>query len=495
MRTKKLLRNSAEPTLRSESTVRKVARKGISSPWQSHSELTRWKLGPGAALKLPGKGLWTLHPQFLSRSVFKSCGASASIVFQQPANFKSSQSGFSLLEIILAIVLFVGVAVAIFRLSGTSQCFSTEATSIAQQNVYATLRAQIALQGINPTAVTNLAYPALNPALNSPGTPVASSAGSDDQRNMGFFRSITSFEKSAQVPANGANRNQWGSAQRTAINYQTPESDGQTSKGIGFGYSIGSTGGAPIPPSTATPLSAPSFKFSGDLTSAPFPLNGIIAYPSNPPGTTYHFTTDGSMPTPSSPSWNNNPGWTIGNFPPRVTITAFNSDSQYSPSTPTTAAYTYTLSINFSRADGRSDLYDFTYSDLVSPASAGIVLTSYVNDVMILYTTDLSNPKSFGTVYTGAFTPDPTLFNPNATLNTIVTSIDSRYIASPITTYKLTPVMVTLPDPAIPTDNSTPVPTGSIVAIDFSDLFANPITQLDALPTDSSSDTLLITLN
>jgi hypothetical protein len=406
---------------------------------------------------------------------------------------KVSQNAFSLVEIVLAIVLFGGVSVAIWRLSGTSQRFNTEATSVAQQNAYFTLRAQVTMQGLNPTAVTNLTALIL-PLTDTPGTLVTPINPATDQRNMGFIRGcIASFEKPALVPAAGANRAQAGSAQRTAINYQAPASGGQTSKGIGLGYSIGSTGVA-VPTSTI-PLATPTLNYSGDLTSAPFPLNSIITYPSNPPGTTYRFTTDGSMPTPVSPIWNNNPGWTVSSFPQTMTIVAFNTDPQYSPSAPATTTYTYTLSASFSRADGRLDLYDFTYGDLLSPASAGIVLTSSAPGATILFTTDLSDPKFSGAIYTGAFTPDPVSFNPNATLNIIVTSNDPRYVTSPLTTYALTPTTIILPDPDVPTDNSTPLPVGTNVVIDFSYAFGDPRTQLNSDPTDLSSDSLIIPLN
>jgi hypothetical protein len=398
-----------------------------------------------------------------------------------------------LVEIILAIVLFAGVSVAIFRLSGISRRFNTETTSLAQQNVFTTLRAQIALQGLNPTAVTNLAAP----VLNDPSTLVPSRAGgAEDLRNMGFARSIASFEELALVPANGANRNQWGSAQRTAINYQTPEAGGQTSKGIGFGYSIGSTGGAHIPPPTTSPLAAPSFNFSGDLTSAPFPLNGIINYPSNPPGTTYRYTTDGTAPTAVSPIWNNNPGWTVGSFPQTVTITAFNPDPQYTASAPAIATYSYILSpANFSRADGRADLYHFFYRDLMSPASFGAVLTSPVPGTNIIYTTDGSTPgPANGTFYSGPFPSDPSLFNPTVILHVIVTSGDPRYVNSPVAVYTLTPSQVPLADPVIPTDNSAPVPIGSTVSVADNDPNAEPTLQLTD-PIDPGSEALSLTLD
>jgi prepilin-type N-terminal cleavage/methylation domain-containing protein len=409
--------------------------------------------------------------------------------------------GFSLVEIILALVLFAGVSTAIWRLSGTSQRFNTEATSMAQQNVYSTLRAEIALQGLNPTTVTNFAAPALT---DTGGTAVQSSDPSTDQRNMGFVRGlVASFETSAIRPAAGANRTQPGSALRTAIDYQTPSLSLQTAKGIGLGYSIGSTGVA-LPPASATPLAAPTFIYSGDLTSAPFPLNGIVNYPANPPGTVYLYTTDGSTPNSSSPVWNNNPGWTVATFPSTVTIAAFNQDPQYAPSptASTTYTYTYTVSASLSRADGRGDLTDFTYADLQNPAGAGIVLTPSRPGATILYTTDGSMPsQANGTVYTGAFAPDAALFNPTDTLRVFAVytpgSPDPRYIyvSNAVATYTLNPVAVAPPDPVILTDNGSPLSPGAIVAMQADTSLSNPDAQIQAPSFQDFGDVLEVSLN
>jgi prepilin-type N-terminal cleavage/methylation domain-containing protein len=409
--------------------------------------------------------------------------------------------GFSLVEIILALVLFAGVSAAIWRLSSTSQRFNTEATSMAQQNVYSTLRAEIALQGLNPTAVTNFAAPVLT---DTGGTAVKSSNPAADQRNMGFVRGlVASFETSAMKPAAGANRAQPGSAIRTAINYQTPSLSLQTAKGIGLGYSIGSTGVA-LPTTPATPLAAPTFNYSGDLTSAPFPLNGIINYPSNPPGTVYRYTTDGSAPNGSSPVWNNKPGWTVATFPYTVTIEAFNPDPRYEPSPPASATYTYTYSVSasLSRADGRGDLTDFTYADLQNPAGTGIVLSSSMSRATILYTTDGSTPsQTNGIVYTGAFAPDASLFNPTDTLRIFAVytpgSPDPRYVyvSNAVATYTLNPIAVAPPDPVILTDNSSPLSPGAIVAMQADTSMSNPDAQIQAPSFQDLGDVLEVSLN
>jgi hypothetical protein len=304
-------------------------------------------------------------------------------------------------------------------------------------------------------------------------------------------------------PAAGANRAQPGSALRTAINYQTPSLSLQTAKGIGLGYSIGSTGIA-LPPTSATPLAAPTFVYSGDLTSVSFPLNGIINYPANPPGTVYRYTTDGSTPNSSSPVWDNNPGWNVATFPYSVTITAFNPDPQYAPSPAASATYTYTynVSASMSRADGRGDLTDFTYADVQNPAGAGIVLTSSFSGATILYTTDGSTPsQANGIVYTGAFAPDASLFNPTATLRFFAVyapgSPDPRYIyvSAAVATYTLNPIAVAPSDPVILTDNGSPLSPGATVAMQADTSMSNPDAQIQAPSFQDFGDVLSVSLN
>jgi type II secretory pathway pseudopilin PulG len=408
-------------------------------------------------------------------------------------NPKFNSRGFSLVEIVLALVLFAGVSAAIWRLSGTSHLFNSEATSMAQQNVYSTLRAEIAAQGLNPTTITNFMAPALT---DTGGTAVTAVNPASDLRTTGFVRGlVASFESSAMHSATGANRAQPGSASRTAINYQTPSLSLQTSKGIGFGYSIGSTGAVVVAP-TPTVLAAPTLNYLGDITSAinsnPLGLNGIITYPTNPAGTTYRYTTDGSSPTIASPLWNNNPSWTVSTFPHLFAIAAFNSDPQWSPSPTksTTYTYTYTLAANFSRADGRSDHVDFYYTDLQNPGSTGIVLTSSFPGATIIYTLDGTTPsQSHGLVYTGAFAPNSSLFNPSVPLNVFVSytpsSPDLRYVYNTsVAGYTLNAVTGQLADPIIQTSNSSPVLPGTVVSINPNNALsiAQPITSAGGVP-------------
>ena len=56
----------------------------------------------------------------------------------------------------------------------------------------------------------------------------------------------------------------------------------------------------------AIQLAPPVFNVTGDLTNMTFPINNIATLPSsNPAGTVYRYTTDGSTPTGSSPVWDN----------------------------------------------------------------------------------------------------------------------------------------------------------------------------------------------
>jgi hypothetical protein len=237
------------------------------------------------------------------------------------------------------------------------------------------------------------------------------------------------------------------------------------------------------------------------INSHPLGLNTIITYPTNPAGTTYRYTTDGSSPTIASPVWNNNPGWTVSTFPHQLAIAAFNSDPQWAPSPTisTTYTYTYTLAANFSRADGRADHVDFYYTDLQNPGSTGIVLTPSVPGATILYTLNGTIPsQSNGVVYTGAFAPSASLFNPTVPLNVLVaytpSSPDPRYIYNTsVAGYTLNAVVTTLADPIIQTSNSYPVLPGTVVSINPNNplSIAQPITRTTTVP---PSDTLYVTI-
>ncbi|HKB92488.1 MAG TPA: chitobiase/beta-hexosaminidase C-terminal domain-containing protein, partial [Opitutaceae bacterium] len=236
-------------------------------------------------------------------------------------------------------------------------------------------------------------------------------------------------------------------------------------------------------------LSAPVFRIYGDISSATFPINSVANLPpTNPPGTFYRYTTDGTTPTTSSSLWNNNPAWTPLSFPAQVTLRAFHSDPQYSPSAPVSASYTFVLSVALTRADGRlSSLNTFTLPELSSPNLNGIVLTSNITGTTIRFTLDGTDPRVSGTAYSGAFAPPAGLFAPTVNLKTVAVSTDPRYTSSAISIYQLAPQSTSLPVPVIVTDNSSPLDAGTPVNIAYNYAAGSTRTAINATPNGTSS--------
>jgi hypothetical protein len=286
-----------------------------------------------------------------------------------------------------------------------------------------------------------------------------------------------------------------------AVNYTVASAGVQGTRGAGIGFAIETTGPAAPAAANAIQLAPPSFRVTGDLTawfqSNPA-LNDIATLPnSNPPGTVYRYTTDGSTPTGASPLWNNDPGWTPASFPARVALEAFNPDPQYSPSSAVTANYTMQLSLSYARADGRADLYDFSIADLAQPDATGIVLSDNINGYTIFYTTDGSDPTTSGTAvaYNGAFVPPQGQFNPGVTLNAIAVANDSRINNSRVMTYVLNSTSVALSPPTFITSNAQPLTPGTPVVLSVSGT-ASPRTEVNnGTPGQQSSQSTSFPLN
>jgi type II secretory pathway pseudopilin PulG len=405
--------------------------------------------------------------------------------------------GFTTVEIIVAILLFSAATTGVLIMGKAVRDHKTASATASQQNAYATFQSQVALQGINPALVGNpLQSVVAQPA--TAGTVVSLGPGTSLQivRNL-----QAGFEVGAVSQPLGAQRNLAGSARVDAVNYSVAPAGVQATRGAGIGFGIETTGTAPA--ANGIPLAPPSFNIQGDLTNVAFPINNIATLPSsNPPGTTYRFTTDGSTPTAASQQWNNNPGWTPGGlspFPLQVTLAAFNTDPQYAPSAPITATYSMQLIVTFGRSDGRTVNVDgFTLGDLASPAVTGIVLTENVPGFLIRYTTDGSDPadSSTATVYDGPFVPPQSQFSPSVQLRVNAISTDPRIISAVPATYTLASITVPLGAPTFITDNSVPLSPGTSVVISVSGSSAAPRTTVNnGAPTMSSSSATSFPLN
>ncbi|HEX3731091.1 MAG TPA: chitobiase/beta-hexosaminidase C-terminal domain-containing protein, partial [Opitutaceae bacterium] len=320
---------------------------------------------------------------------------------------------------------------------------------------------------------------------------------------------VAGFEIGAVSQPAAAQRALGGSARVDAVNYSVDAAGSQATRGAGIGFAVETAG--PAAPSAAIPLFAPTFNVTGDLTNAAMPLNNIASLPAtNPPGTVYRYTTDGSTPTAGSPVWDNNPGWTAASFPAKATLAAFNTDPQYLPSPAVTAAYSMQLVVSYSRADGRTDdPYGFTLTDINDPADTGILLTTNIPGFQVLYTLDGTDPTVDGIAYSGAFAPGQGSFSVasgnsdltgtntgTASLRYVAVSNDPRIVSAPSLTQSLDSMAVPLTPPTFVTDNSLPLSPGTAVVISLSGGSASPRTEVNnGVPGNSSSNATSFPLN
>ena len=404
------------------------------------------------------------------------------------------EGGFTSLELVVAILLFGVATGSVLVVSRALANHRTAAAAASQQNAYATFQAQVALQGINPALVGN----PLQAVIARPGT-VGTVVPLGTNTPLTVTRgALAGFEVGAVAQPPGARRNLPGSAQVNAISYLAAPGGVQTARGLGLGFAIATTGTAPVNP--AMPLAPPAFNVVGDLTYAAFPLalNQVVTLPAtNPPGTTYHYTTDGSAPTAASPVWSNaGPAWTAASFPGQLALAAFNTDPQYAPSVAVTAAYSMQIIVSYGRADGRtSNVYGFTLADLAIPADTGIVLTENVPGPALLYTLDGSDPTVAGLTYEGAFAPLADQFSPSSVLKVAAVSSDPRYVAAGVSTYPLTSVSAPLTAPSFVTSNASPLAPGTPVVISVGSS-GSPRTEVNnGAPQSSSSDATSFPLN
>jgi type II secretory pathway pseudopilin PulG len=405
-----------------------------------------------------------------------------------PLRRRGLAAAFTTIELVVAIVLFSAATSGILYLSKSMRDHRTAASASSQQNAYATFQSSVALQGINPAMVGN----PLTTMINQSGTTGTAVALGTNTSQRAVRDRLAAFELRAVTQPTGAQRNLVGSARVDAVNYAVASAGRQSTRGAGVGFGIEISGTAPIA------LVSPTFNIQGDLTAATFPLNNIATLPAtNPPGTSYRYTTDGTMPTAASPLWDNNPAWTTATFPAQVTLAAFNPNPAYEGSVPVTVTYSMNLIVTYSRADGRSiNLFGFTLGDVGSPDTAGVMLTANAPGFTISYTLDGSDPSISGTAYTTPFAPAQGQFSPNVTLKYAAYSTDPRITSSNLLSSTLSSIAVPLGAPSFVTSNAVPLSPGTDVVISVSGTSASPRTEVNnGIPSPTSSSATSFPLN
>ena len=109
-------------------------------------------------------------------------------------------------------------------------------------------------------------------------------------------------------------------------------------------------------------LSPPVIHYSEEVDLKDFPLRNLISKASNPLGTYYRYTLDGSEPNRNSPIWNFS-DLSLEDWSPVIKFRAFNEDSQYIESNIVTVNLKLKGEIKFKRESGGTST-DVTFSEI-----------------------------------------------------------------------------------------------------------------------------------
>ena len=309
--------------------------------------------------------------------------------------FRSTQ-GSSLISIVVAVCVLaigVGTVTVMVREDITQQ---QNLAAQTQRATYTTFQSEVAAQGIDPTGI-------INPLSSVAATDTSGSAPSDG--SPASLGSMTTSNSTFSTGTGGAN-----------LGLMAANSPLLTGERSGAGGTVIIASGTDVVTTTSTmTLLAPGIGLASTLlTYDSFPAAGWFTLPSNPVGTVYHYTLDGSDPTDSSPIWNISNAQLIvpANFPDVIKIRATHADTNYTASSVAViSGLLYQLDIpDFSRAFSPAvSTTVFTYAEQVGSPGNGVTLAAPATTAgiptSIHYTYDGSDPSSSGTriTYTGAF--------------------------------------------------------------------------------------------
>jgi hypothetical protein len=372
----------------------------------------------------------------------------------------------ALLQVVIALTLLTmgAGAVAIMGMAYSSQ--QQRLAGQTSRSTYTTFQQEVLVEGLDPNQIMNPLGGVVQGGSPEGSNTVARTAASQftTQRSDGVQGSGST--RTRTVAAGGAG----GSGER----------------GGAIGVESTAAGEAVEIPVTA--LQAPIFLIGNTLTLGDFFPNGAagwLSFPeSNPFGTVYRYTVDGSEPTAASSVWNQTvaSAMTPMTFPPILRIRATHPDSRFTPS-PVVSRSPLRLQmpgVTFGREVPKVNNQQFTYGEVVS-SSNRIVLASEVATPLatLYYTLDGSDPAVSGIPYSGPFMVPLELWSattpPVATLRVANRgpSDDPRFLSfsrtfdlSGITT-PLTPPAPSLPSGAQVTSGATvnlthPIPEAQI---------------------------------
>lgn len=167
------------------------------------------------------------------------------------------------------------------------------------------------------------------------------------------------------------------------------------------------TTAAAVGSTSATPLNPPTFNFSGAVSESVFlanpTLTGFLTPATNPTGTIVRYTTDGSVPTTTSPAWSSTSGFPAYLPPSTVRAAAFHADSLWARSAIAETTLSRRISVSYAREGGGSSSA-FTFTQINGNTARIVLSTSNPpSGSQIRYTLDGSDPTTSSPAYTGPF--------------------------------------------------------------------------------------------
>lgn len=389
---------------------------------------------------------------------------------------KHSNRGFAIIwSLVGLMVIGLGTA-AVIAVTRSNDLHQAQSAAQSQRETFTTFQMEVVAHGIDPSKVIN---------------PLAAIGGAGPNTAGNFHTSeVNAYE-------------QKGAAGSLALNMAAAANTGERAGGLGFEVVAGGTAA-----DASSQLAAPSFTVSLPLTVSSFPASGWVTLPaSNPSGTLYRYTIDGTEPTAISPVWsavNVDSSITPATFPDTLRIAAFHSLPFYAPSpVATLSAITFQLpGLVFSRSKGGTSTA-FSYPDITSSPN-GIVLSPASNvgnlPVQIRYTINGTSPTTASSLYGAGFVIGENSWTASLPLKArlfpnVNSSRTSLYITADVSAWALSPAAIQLSTPTIVTANNSVVAEGSLISISAPPTGGVLRSEINKRPTADSPSSITIRIH